>query len=154
MSNIWTYRDGPIESVEDMPEGVYGFVYVILYDNPYTLEFYRYVGKKNVFHTNNRPLGKKDKILWRQKHPVGAYPKTKKVVKESDWKTYYSSNKVLLDKFKKVGEEYFTREILKFCFSKRELTYQEVKYQFKFEVLENKEFLNDNILGKFYRENE
>jgi hypothetical protein len=32
-----------------------------------------------------------------------------------------------------------------------ELTYQEVKHQFKYEVLEKEGFLNGNILGRFYK---
>ena len=35
-------------------------------------------------------------------------------------------------------------------YNKKELTYLECKYQFILEVLEDKKYLNDNILGKFY----
>ena len=41
--------------------------------------------------------------------------------------------------------------ILEWAESKRQLTYLETKYQFIYEVLEIEEFLNYNILGKFYR---
>jgi uncharacterized protein YqgQ len=37
------------------------------------------------------------------------------------------------------------------CSTQMELTYQEVKHQFKYEVLEKEEFLNGNILGRFYK---
>ena len=37
------------------------------------------------------------------------------------------------------------------CYSQMELTYQEVKHQFKYEVLEKDEYLNQNILGRFYK---
>jgi uncharacterized protein YqgQ len=37
------------------------------------------------------------------------------------------------------------------CYSAMELTYQEVKHQFKYEVLEKEEYLNANILGRFYK---
>ena len=36
------------------------------------------------------------------------------------------------------------------AYNKKELTYLECKYQFIFEVLEDKKYINDNILGKFY----
>jgi hypothetical protein len=32
-----------------------------------------------------------------------------------------------------------------------ELTYQETKHQFAYEVLEKEEYLNGNILGRFFR---
>jgi uncharacterized protein YqgQ len=35
--------------------------------------------------------------------------------------------------------------------SSTELTYQEVKHQFKYEVLEKENYLNANILGRFYK---
>jgi hypothetical protein len=43
------------------------------------------------------------------------------------------------------------REILRICYSGMELTYQETKHQFVYEVLEKEEFLNGNILGRFYK---
>jgi hypothetical protein len=43
------------------------------------------------------------------------------------------------------------REILRICYSSTELTYQETKHQFVHEVLEKEEFLNGNILGRFYK---
>ena len=42
------------------------------------------------------------------------------------------------------------RKILQIAYNKKELTYLECKYQFVLEVLEDKQYLNDNILGKFY----
>ena len=41
--------------------------------------------------------------------------------------------------------------MLKICFSKMELTYYETKFQFVRGVLESDEFLNGNILGRFYK---
>ena len=43
------------------------------------------------------------------------------------------------------------RTIIKICFSKTELTYQETKAQFQHEVLERDNWLNGNILGRFYK---
>ena len=45
----------------------------------------------------------------------------------------------------------FKREILEFAFKKKHLTYLETKYLFTNNVLENNEYINDNILGKFFR---
>ena len=46
----------------------------------------------------------------------------------------------------------FERKILVICKTKKELTYFECKYLFINEVLETRDnYINDNILGKFYR---
>ena len=44
----------------------------------------------------------------------------------------------------------FTREIIHIAYHRKELTYLECKYQFSLGVLEDKKYLNDNILGKFF----
>jgi uncharacterized protein YqgQ len=36
------------------------------------------------------------------------------------------------------------------CKTGMELTYQEVKHHFNYEVLEREEYLNANILGRFF----
>ena len=41
--------------------------------------------------------------------------------------------------------------MIKICYSKIELTYQETKYLFKYNVLEDDTYLNGNILGRFYK---
>jgi hypothetical protein len=66
-----------------------------------------------------------------------------------DFMRYYSSNKTLKDAHK-AGVP-IKREILRICNTQMELTYQETKHQFLYEVLEKEEFLNGNILGRFYK---
>jgi hypothetical protein len=66
-----------------------------------------------------------------------------------DFMRYYSSNKILKDAHK--AGVTIKREILRICHSQMELTYQETKYQFQYEVLEKEEYLNGNILGRFYQ---
>jgi hypothetical protein len=66
-----------------------------------------------------------------------------------DFMNYYSSNKALKEAHK--AGVMIKREILMICYSAMELTYQEVKHQFKYEVLEKEEYLNANILGRFYK---
>lgn len=76
---------------------------------------------------------------------------------ESDWKKYTSSNPDLKKLIRAKGPDEFEFEILEHCPDKRKLTYKEVYYQIKEDVLsaklENGEFkyYNDNILGKFFR---
>ena len=57
----------------------------------------------------------------------------------------------LINPLKEYGPIHFKRRILRFVFNKKELTYFETKELFINEVLENTKYLNDNILGKFYR---
>ena len=103
-----------------------------------------YIGKKNFFANIKKPLGKKVLALTTDKR----LKKYSRVIKP-DFMNYYSSNKTLKDAHK--AGIVIKREILMICFTGMELTYQEVKHQFKYEVLEKKEFLNGNILGKFYK---
>ena len=63
--------------------------------------------------------------------------------------TYWGSNKNLQADLKELGPENFERKILKLCKTKKELTYWELHYQCKHEVLIVNSY-NDNILGKFF----
>lgn len=105
----------------------------------------QYIGKKNFFHTTNKKLGKKELA----EIPVtrGKRPTKKQVVKESDWKTYYGS----ATEVKSLPKDEMTRCVLKLCKNKKELTYWETKMLFQYNVLEDDRYINDNILGKFFR---
>ena len=73
------------------------------------------------------------------------------MIKESDWKTYWGSNKPLLSLIKEEPVKNFERHIICCCSTKKQLTYFEIKYQMIYQVLEKpEEFFNDNILGKFF----
>jgi len=124
MSN-WTYNN---EVVNDLPEDVEGFVYVItnLTDNR------KYIGKKLArFKTTKPPLkGKKNK---------------RRGFKESDWREYWGSSDHLNADVKKLGQDKFTREILHYCPSKGILSYMEAKEQFDRKVLETDEYYNGII---------
>jgi hypothetical protein len=129
------------EFTEEMiPEGAVGFVYEMLaIVNGKSI---RYIGKKNFYADVKTKLGKKEM-------PADKRLKTYKRVRKVTYQNYYSSNDVL----KKAHKDGITirREILHICFDKRELSYYECKYQFTLGVLESEEFLNGNILGKFYK---
>ena len=103
------------------------------------------IGKKNFFHTTNKKLGKKELL----EIPItrGKRPTKKQVVKESDWKTYYGSS----TEIKSLPKEEMLRHVLKLCKTSKQLTYWETKYLFQYNVLEDDRYINDNILGKFYR---
>ena len=141
----WTYNKKEITSINQLEKEIMGFVDRI----DHVPSNKSYVGKKFLVFTRKQKLGKKElKLFEGQK---GRPPKFKIVSKESDWKTYWSSNKQLLELVKNEPKENFKRTILHFATSKKELTYFETKYQFLYEVLEKpNEFFNDNILGKFF----
>jgi hypothetical protein len=105
----------------------------------------QYIGKKIFFHTTNKKLGKKELL----EIPItrGKRPTKKQVVKESDWKTYYGSS----TEIKSLPKEEMLRHVLKLCKTSKQLTYWETKYLFQYNVLEDDRYINDNILGKFYR---
>jgi hypothetical protein len=126
------------------PEKYYGFVYGIT--NEVTGKYY--IGKKVFWNNKKKKLTKKQ--LAEQTGP-GRKPTFEVVRTESDWKTYWGSNKQLLADVKQYGEDNFTCWIYRQCSTKKQLTYYEMHYQCKYECLTNpKMSYNDNILGKFF----
>ena len=125
-----------------IPEGGVGFIYIMT--AVINGKSVAYIGKKNFFANIKKPLGKKALAMSTDKR----LKKYTRVIKP-DYMNYYSSNKTLKDAHK--AGVTIKREILMICYSGMELTYQEVKHQFKYEVLEKDEYLNANILGRFYK---
>ena len=138
--NHWKYLGNDITSLEDVPQGAIGFVYKIT--NTQNDKFY--IGKKVFFIT------RKMKISNREKKKTETMKRFKYVSKESDWKTYYGSCQELKDDINKSDKSLFKREILQFCKTKKGITYLELEYQIRYNVLENNSY-NNNILGKFYK---
>ena len=137
----WSYQGQDFES-SMIPEGAEGFVYEMqaVIDG----KLVRYIGKKNFYSVTKKRFGKKALSSMQDKR-AKKYTMQKKLT----YLDYYSSNAVLKDAHK-AGIE-IRRYILKICFSKMELTYYETKFQFVRGVLESDEFLNGNILGRFYK---
>lgn len=148
MSKKWfTYEKGKIkeyDSVDKFPENCIGFVYKIT--NIQTGKFY--IGKKSLFSNVRKKLTKKE--LAELSGP-GRKPTKKLVTTESNWLVYWGSNKGILQEIKEQGTDSFRKEILKFCFNKKQLTYWEVHYQCINEVLLTDKSYNDNVLAKFFR---
>ena len=150
----WSYQGRVITSIEDMPEGTYGFIYEVIYKPTDT----RYIGKKVLFFERNKRLGKKALEALKEERAEkglrGRVPLKQKVVTESDWISYFGSQKEILalSKEDNTGKNWEKR-ILQFVSSKKLLTYYETKYLFKNGILEDKysTHINDNILGKFFR---
>jgi len=139
----WLYQGQEYLSLEDFPENCIGFVYKI-----YNAETGKiYIGKKILRNLLTKKLTLKEKSEWSK---PGKVPNKTKVVKESDWAKYYGSCKPLLEDVKVLGPHKFKREIIEFCFNKKQLSYYEVFYQMVYEVLSTDSY-NENIQGKWFR---
>lgn len=117
---LWTY-EGNV--VDQPPVASIGFVYRITN----TISGRKYIGKKSLRTSQiKRKAGKRNK----------------RVIKESDWRNYWGSNKELLEDIQYYGETNFTREILLWCKSKGDMNYYELKFQMIEEVLEKEQYYN------------
>lgn len=138
---MWIFK-GKEFTEADIPKDAIGFIYEMsaIIDG----KAVRYIGKKNFYANVKKKLGKRALAAVTDK-------RLKKYTREmkADFMNYYSSNKVLKDAHKK--GVVIKREMLLICYSKTDLTYQETKHQFLYEVLEKEEYLNGNILGRFYK---
>jgi len=128
---MWLYNGNEIG--EDDIDGYAAFVYRIT-----NLENGKqYLGKK-IF-----------KSVRRQK--VKGKTRRKKVTKESDWKSYYGSNKLLQEDIEKLGPDRFKREILRLCKTRGTANYWEAWYQMNENVLESDQYYNEWIMCKIHR---
>lgn len=135
--NCWMY-DG--KCLEEAPDGFFGYIYLITN----LLDGKIYVGKKQFTHR------KTTKISKRARKATGS--RKRKVVSnvDSGWQNYFGSCIPLKADVALLGEEKFHREVLKFCRSKAELTYWELKYQIDMNVLYKPSY-NGWISGKVFK---
>jgi len=122
---IWTYKNNDIPV--DLSEYI-GFVYLI-----------------TNLQTNRKYIGKK---LLKFKKTKTIKGKKKKLLVDSDWRTYWGSNDELKKDVKSLGEINFKREVLIFCKSKGELSYFELKEQIVQGALESDEYYNSWIMAR------
>jgi len=134
----WTHKGEPYDpDYEEIDHA--GFVYIIINK----VNGMRYVGKK-VFHARRTLPALKGK------------KRRRKVVKESDWRTYCSSSDDVKRDIEEFGKDNFIFEIVSFHINRTELNYHELKLQFLLDVLEARDingerlFYNRNILTKYY----
>lgn len=122
------------------PKNAFGFIYEIEFEDDT-----KYIGKKNFYSRRKRNFGKKELALITDKRRK----KYEIVTKESDWKGYNSSNKLILSRIK-AGDLPVTKKVLSIARCKKELTYLEERELFLSDALRDGSYLNDNIAGKFY----
>lgn len=146
MDVYWEYKNKSITNLSELPEGIFGFVYKITYtDNTY------YFGMKSITRKVALPALKSGEQRLNSERK-GKNVKGKRayfdvVTKESDWLSYAGSSEST------EGLEVSSKEILMVTYSKRELTYREVSCLFHFDVLEDENCHNSNILGRFFAGN-
>ncbi len=105
--------------------------------------------------TKRKYIGKKQIHSYRRKKVKGRKNR-KKVITEAKWRTYTGSCDELNEEIKTLGKDKFTFEVLKLCKTKGELTYSEVEYQIKRDVLTSlledgsKEYYNSNIMSRWF----
>ena len=142
----WINTNGEIISnISDFPDNTFGFVYRVVHKPTGKA----YIGKKVLYFQRKVKLTQKDLKMY--EGVVGRKPSYKLAIKESNWKDYWGSNKLLKEVMDLEPIDNFERHIIKTAPNKKLLTYYETKYQFVYQVLEKpNEYFNDNILGKFY----
>ena len=118
------------EELQGIPEDAEGFIYKITFSNG---DYY--IGKKQFWSYRTMKVPEKTR--------------KKRVVKESDWKTYASSSAIVKERVK-LGERH-VKEIIHLCSSKACLMYYEVLEQFKHDVLCDPKALNANIFTRIFR---
>ena len=128
----WLWEGNHIKD-EEVPENAVGFIYMI--EHIPTGKYY--IGKKNLWAKRTLP-------------PLKGMKRKRKIIKESDWKSYMSSNQWIKEEAS-VDVTAFKKKILQFCYSAKSLTYYELYWQMKYNVLADENSLNDNLLGKFFR---
>lgn len=139
----WEFKGKEITNIKQLPEGAVGFIYILTFSDGK-----RYIGRKSLYSVRKKSLGKKALAEIKDKR----LKKYEIIKKESDWSKYYSSNKTIKEKMKSGELGIESREIIKVCFTEKQMTYFETQALFCYGVLEYSEhFYNDNILGKFYK---
>jgi len=141
---MWLYKDEEINELTDMPENTFGFIYEVTH----IVSGKKYIGRKQLISVITKALGKKELALQTDKR----LSKKKTVKKETDWKTYYGSHPEIKQLIKEGKALEFTREIVMFVPTKKQLTYYEDKYLYMKGVIEpGSIYYNDNISGRFFK---
>ena len=122
---MWVYEN---KDFDQTPDEFQGFVYMVTELDTGK----KYIGKKFFWKPKILPVTKTRKRRVRTRV-------------ESDWRTYYGSNKHLQQDVINMGEDFFHREIIHLCKTKGECAYMETKEQFEREVLLTEDYYNGII---------
>lgn len=137
----WVYQGWEVSSLKDFPEDTFGFVYELFSRETGK----RYIGKKQLYsyHTKISKVFNEKTKRWNKVREITST--------ESNWQKYLGSSTEVKELVKLEGKENFERRILALAPNKKILTYLELAYQCKNDVLTDDRYINSNILGKFFR---
>lgn len=155
-NNIWWYQGSPITE-DKIPSWSVGFIYrimkkIIVYDHSIAGDIVNrmvYIGKKSLTSTRKKKIGVRAQAKQKAETGDGRVKKVERITKSSGWENYWSSCKELQEEVK-AHPELYEKHIIEFCYSKKNMTYLELKYQFLYNVLEHDTF-NANINGSLYK---
>lgn len=137
----WTYNGIKEFSV---PEDAIGFIYYIeTWGKGDMSDRKVYIGKKGLVSTRRKKIGVRAKKATKTRKTYET------VVKDSGWRSYTGSSKEL-NQWIKDNPHTYNKRILAWAYSKKNLHYLEMKYQYQYQVLE-KDSWNDNIGGRIWR---
>ena len=125
MTTDWTYNGIPVTTIADEHEC---FVYLITS----LVDGRKYIGKKTLKSRITKP-------------PLKGKKRKRRIVKESDWRTYYGSSDALNAEVLLHGVDNFTREVIHWCESKSEASYMEAYEQMMRHVLLDPMYFNSWI---------
>ena len=107
-----------------------------------------YIGKKQLLSTHKKKIGVRAQAAEKASRTDGKSHTVKKVTKSSGWENYWGSSKELQEAVK-AEPQLYRREIIEWCYSKKNATYCEVKHIIKNNMLEKGTY-NKNLLGSLY----
>lgn len=149
MSNCWRYKKKSICSIKDIPKEFQdkNELQILYCISMKCAPFYKYYGKKIMFHTKKTRLSKKRKLELKTRK-IFEYKKV-----DSDWLNYHGSckNEEWLNYMSVLGLDKFDREILMFVEGKTKAAYYEAKLLFSDEGMMHPNCVNGNILNKFFK---
>ena len=135
MSKVWLYEGKDYDpAYDDIPDDVLGFVYII----KDTVTGEKYIGQKRMRKPKTLPVTKSRKRRVR-------------TVVESDWREYHGSNTTIKENVSEGHSDRYQREILRFGYSKGDLSLIEAMEQIKQGALIRDDFLNGIISCKIHR---
>lgn len=160
----WTYQ-GKVVTAEDVPDGIVGMIYRITFWPSADIKRWcieghlgmkkenctglvEYIGKKLIVSSRKVKIGKRAIAAERASRVDGKAKTVKRVIKDTGWLSYNSSCGPLKIAIEQAPEN-FTKEILHWSFSKKNMSLMETVEQIRHEVLW-KQSWNDHI-GNWYR---
>ena len=146
---MWKYQNVNI-TADNLPDNKFGFIYMFTLTKNCKIDgkLYKggtiYIGKKQLNFKRRKLITLKQKRL----DPSLKRRKYEYIVKASDWETYYSSSEIIKKIVSSHGGDIIKREILLFCETKYQLSFNEIKQM----IIHNVDVVPsfNGTIGKFF----